>query len=74
MTLTHPLALFPLSTVAVGLLMATGTSISAQDDDGAPKSPREFGDVDWGRRIEPALETSARDGKPVMLLFQEVPG
>ena len=36
--------------------------------------PREFGAVDWQRKLEPALEQSKKADKPVMLLFQEVPG
>ena len=40
----------------------------------ADDAPPEFGRVQWGRELEPALETSARTGKPVLLLFQEVPG
>lgn len=37
-------------------------------------SPRELGAVAWGRELEPALEASADSGKPVLLLFQEIPG
>jgi hypothetical protein len=35
---------------------------------------RELGKVKWARTLEPALQQSAADHKPVLLLFQEVPG
>lgn len=34
----------------------------------------EVGDVKWGRDLEAARVTSKASGKPVMVLFQEVPG
>ena len=34
----------------------------------------EFGHVRWQRRLEPALESASKADKPVLLLFQEVPG
>lgn len=37
-------------------------------------APREFGAVEWNRELEPALELSQKTDKPVLLLFQEVPG
>ena len=40
----------------------------------AVDAPEEFGAVDWGRDLDAALERSARTGRPVLLLFQEVPG
>lgn len=38
------------------------------------KAPVEYGQVRWGRQLEPALSASADSGKPVVLCFQEVPG
>lgn len=38
------------------------------------KNPIEVGDVDWGRDFKGALKTSRESGKPIFLLFQEVPG
>ena len=38
------------------------------------KNPIEVGDVRWGRDLDIALENSARTGKPVLVLFQEIPG
>lgn len=40
----------------------------------AEATPREFGAIHWGRKLEPALLKAAAAKKPVMLLFQEVPG
>lgn len=38
------------------------------------KNPIEVGDVQWGRDFDAALENSAASGKPVLILFQEIPG
>ena len=38
------------------------------------KNPPELGAVAWGRDLEQALATSTASGKPVFLLFQEIPG
>lgn len=40
----------------------------------AVQKPVEIGHVDWGRDFDAALEKSAASGKPVLVLFQEVPG
>lgn len=34
----------------------------------------EVGSIQWGRDLEQAKQASASSGKPLMLLFQEVPG
>ncbi len=38
------------------------------------QNPVEVGHVNWGRDFEAALQMSAASGKPVLVLFQEVPG
>lgn len=38
------------------------------------QNPVEVGDVHWGRDFAAALAMSAESGKPVLVLFQEVPG
>ncbi|CAB1077996.1 hypothetical protein D1AOALGA4SA_5765 [Olavius algarvensis Delta 1 endosymbiont] len=38
------------------------------------KNPIEVGDVRWGRDFDAASENSAETGKPMLVLFQEVPG
>jgi len=37
-------------------------------------APVEVGEVDWGRDYEAALAKAKESGKPVLILFQEVPG
>jgi hypothetical protein len=36
--------------------------------------PREVGTVRWGRDYDAVLKTSKSSGKPIFVLFQEVPG
>ena len=50
------------------LLMACSAE---QSDSGQPV---EIGTVKWNRDHDAALKLSAKSGKPVFLLFQEVPG
>ena len=38
------------------------------------QNPVEVGNVLWGRDFDAALKMSAASGKPVLVLFQEVPG
>ena len=38
------------------------------------KNPIEVGDVRWGRDFDAASANSAKTGKPVLVLFQEIPG
>ena len=38
------------------------------------ENPIEIGDVRWGRDFDAALENSAKTGKPILVLFQEIPG
>ena len=40
----------------------------------AAETPKELGDVRWGRDYNVAAERSAETGKPILILFQEVPG
>jgi hypothetical protein len=42
--------------------------------DGGEEPPVEIGTVRWQRDLEAALEQSRTSGRPVFLLFQEVPG
>ncbi len=52
--------------LAVFLLLPHG--IEAKDN------PIEVGLVNWGRDLDQALKLSSETGRPVFLLFQEVPG
>jgi hypothetical protein len=40
----------------------------------ANENPIEIGAVNWGRDLDKALKLSGETGRPVFLLFQEVPG
>ena len=45
----------------------------------SPDRPRveqaeELGQVNWGRDLDAAKAKSAKSGKPILVLFQEVPG
>ena len=40
----------------------------------AAQNPVEVGNVNWGRDFDAALKMSAESGKPLLVLFQEVPG
>jgi hypothetical protein len=40
----------------------------------ANENPIEIGAVNWGRDLDEALKLSDQTGRPVFLLFQEVPG
>jgi len=41
---------------------------------GCYAAPIEIGTINWGRNYEEATERSKETGKPIFLLFQEVPG
>ncbi len=41
---------------------------------GTGEQAAELGQVHWARTLEPALKASSIDHKPILLLFQEVPG
>ncbi|MEM9378324.1 MAG: hypothetical protein AAGB93_00145 [Planctomycetota bacterium] len=56
---------------AAAALASVFTPGSPGTDD---EAPRELGAVDWGRKLEPALASAKESGKPVLLLFQEIPG
>ena len=58
-------ALTLLMALSIGFLATSGETM---------ENPIEVGDVRWGRDLDAALENSAKSGKPVLVLFQEVPG
>lgn len=53
------------------ILMCLPLATHAQSN---PNQPVEVGTITWGRDLEAALDQSRETGKPVFLLFQEVPG
>ena len=51
--------------------LLAGTCFVATPED---KVPSELGSVKWNRDYAAAKQSSQQSGKPLMLLFQEVPG
>jgi hypothetical protein len=58
------------------LILATifSTGLSAQDRTTVKGQRAELGKVSWYRNYDQALALSKKSGKPVLILFQEVPG
>lgn len=60
------------------LLLAQSTSLSEpmplKPMSGRVAQPVELGQVKWHRDFDAGLAEAKRSGKPVLLLFQEVPG
>jgi hypothetical protein len=59
-------------TLALGLLFATAIFMTANWL--WAENPASVGKVKWGRDLDQALSQSKSSGKPVLTLFQEVPG
>lgn len=57
----------------LALIIILAISVTTYADQTAP-NPVEVGDVRWGRDFDAALKESATEGKPVLVLFQEIPG
>ncbi len=53
------------------MILAIGATVFGDE---TIKNPIEAGNVRWGRDLDAALENSAKTGKPVLVLFQEIPG
>ena len=51
------------------LLLPVGCSVIAQQD-----QPEELGQVQWYRKFDDAQAAARQAGKPILLLFQEIPG
>jgi hypothetical protein len=58
--------------IFAGSAFMSGIEYSEAVDAGS--QPIEIGLVNWGRNFEEAFERSRREGRPVLALFQEVPG
>lgn len=65
-----PLATDPLATAPI----AVDGDESVSSGSPVTSNPVEVGYVGWGRDLNAALATSKESGRPVFLLFQEVPG
>ena len=61
-----PLTLVSCSISSANVAAPTGTT--------GPDQPVELGRVEWGRDLEVGLDTAESAQKPVLLLFQEIPG
>jgi hypothetical protein len=55
---------------ALVVVLCTTLSLSAMTGG----QPEELGDVQWNRKMENAVALSQKSGKPILILFQEVPG
>lgn len=58
--------------IALPLLLAVAGI--PQDSAPAPETPPEYGVVRWSRRLDTTLAAAVHSRKPVLLVFQEVPG
>ncbi len=58
------------SLIILIILLAGGIAQASEAID----NPIEVGHVRWGRDFQAALQNSADTGKPVLVLFQEIPG
>ena len=69
------LVLCGLSVAVVALVVSSNRARAGGEATGAGViNPIEIGTVAWGRDFDEALKQSGETGKPVLVLFQEVPG
>jgi hypothetical protein len=57
----------------LAMIIVLAISVTAHGDQ-TINNPIEVGDVRWGRDFDLALQKSTQAGKPVLVLFQEIPG
>ncbi len=57
--------------LTIVIILAVGVTVYGDEP---TNNPIEAGDVRWGRDFDAALNDSAKTGKPVLVLFQEIPG
>ena len=57
----------------LAMIIVLAISVTAYGDQ-TTSNPVEVGDVRWGRDFDAALKKSAAESKPVLVLFQEIPG
>jgi hypothetical protein len=63
--------------LAASNLLASGHFFAAGGDSASEESaarPVELGAVAWGRDFDAAVREAHKTGKPLLVLFQEVPG
>ena len=61
-------------TLALAATLLVSAPALAGPGEAMAERPVELGAVDWSRDFDAALEASASSGKPVLVLFDEVPG
>ena len=66
------LAIKKASLLSLALLFIT--ALTAQTKTNPKSQPEELGSVSWYRTYEEALVASNKENKPVLILFQEIPG
>ncbi len=57
--------------LTIVIILAVGVTVYGDEP---TNNPIEAGDVRWGRDFDAALKNSAKTGKPILVLFQEIPG
>ena len=65
---------FVIMFAAVALIGFGGLGLQAQTKLNGDNTRVELGAVEWNRDLEAAKRQSADTGKPIFVLFQEVPG
>src|SRR3954466_9012901 len=68
----HPLRF--VLVLSLVLLIVGGVVWSDRSRESASTSPRELGPIRWNRNLDDATRVAQRDNKPLLVLFQEVPG
>ncbi len=58
----------------VGMLAQSGCAQDAAGPSDSTAQTPETGRVAWSRDLDAALARSRMDGRPVLVLFQEIPG
>ena len=78
-TMKIPACLAALLVAAIAVFatvaLAAGDDFAAGDEPATDDArPVELGAVDWGRDFDAAASQARKAGKPLLVLFQEVPG
>ena len=68
--------IFVLSALMGTWIFSTNSSAkeTPQARSNTPKQPTELGDIHWVRDIDEGVARSKKEKKPMLVLFQEVPG
>ena len=69
-----PLINWPLATLLLACLCLGSVTPASAGDSDVDKNPAELGRVHWLRDFDSAQKEAASSKKPMLLLFQEIPG